>query len=169
MTLSSLNGEHRAASAPAIVLVPGSFSPPHFYEAVASALRNDHGFDTVTVIDMPSVGRHDSKKGRLTEPASMQDDAAEIRRVAGNFIDQGRDVVLIPHSYGGIPATEAVKGIASKDGLESVPGGKSGITTLVYVTSVVPRVGQSCLEVMGGVPDFLTMNVSRSSEEGEWA
>lgn len=50
-------------------------------------------------------------------------------------------MILISHSYGGIPTTESTKG-ASKIERES-QGKKGGIVHIGYMTSIVPAVGES--------------------------
>lgn len=76
-----------------IVLVHGAWhSPWHWHEVVE---RLD---STAVTVDLPSC----------REPyGDLHDDAREIRRV----IEQYEDVVLVAHSYGGIPATEAAAGL----------------------------------------------------------
>ncbi|UZP38422.1 hypothetical protein NXS19_006238 [Fusarium pseudograminearum] len=111
---------------PTLVIVPGSFAPAKI---------------------TPSVGR---KEGR--PPATMSDDAQEISNVVSKLLDEGQDVVLMTHSYGG-----------SRSG-----GKKGGIEKLVYLTSMVLQPGTSNLEAFGGaLPDFLTMEDDYMSLDAE--
>ena len=59
----------------------------------------------------------------------MQDDAALIKQVAETLITQGKEVVVICHSYGGTPTSQALVGVKVK--------------RIVYLTAIVPKVGQT--------------------------
>ena len=99
------------AMAPTIVLVPASFTPADVYTSFLPVLQK-HGFGAVTV-SLPSVGlREDSRA-----PGTMLDDAAEIARVVADLYDkQGKEeVILLTHSYGGIPASESMKFVSAKN------------------------------------------------------
>jgi pimeloyl-ACP methyl ester carboxylesterase len=81
-----------------VVLVHGAWHSPWCWNQVIAEL-NQYGIASVTV-DLPSC-RDDG-----TPAGDMHADAAEIRRT----LDQYEDVVLVAHSYGGIPATEGAAG-----------------------------------------------------------
>lgn len=69
----------------------------------------------------------------------MYDDAALIASEVEKFADQGKDVVILAHSYGGVPMTESVKGLSKKE--RAAAGKKGGIVRLGYMTALVPEVG----------------------------
>jgi pimeloyl-ACP methyl ester carboxylesterase len=109
-----------------VVLVHGAWHGPDCWQPLVSALD---GVDVVTV-DLPSSG---------TTPdglAGLREDAAEVSRVLRG-IDGPK--VVVAHSYGGAPVTEAV----SSD---------SGVTHLVYLCAFQLDVGESLLGLMGGQP-----------------
>lgn len=138
-----------SAIKPTVVIVPGSFSPPEFYDKFVGQLSK-HGYDGVA-ISLPSVG---GKK-----PATMEDDAAAIAKVTSKLADEGKDVILVSHSYGGIPASESAKGLSRKERQES--GKKGGISALLYVTALVVAEGASLGTTMGdAVPDHVKVDVS---------
>lgn len=139
-------------SKPYIIIVPGSFSPPHFYSKIVDELSS-HGYET-TAIHLPSIGRRDP-----TPPATMADDAAYIQSVTSKLADEGKEIIMVTHSYGGICGTESLKGLAKAD--REAAGKKGGISRVLYVTSLVPSVGQSLKGLMGDFqPDYLIVNVS---------
>ncbi|KAF2489457.1 alpha/beta-hydrolase [Lophium mytilinum] len=116
---------------PTILIVPGSFSPPYFYTPISDSLRAA-GYDTY-VIYLPSIGR---KPG----PApTMLDDAAYIADAATKVADEGKDILLVAHSYGGIPATQAIKGLAKTQRKQA--GKAGGIVRLAYLSALAPLVG----------------------------
>ncbi|WP_051941179.1 alpha/beta fold hydrolase [Phaeacidiphilus oryzae] len=83
-----------------VVLVHGAWHSPWSWHRVVEELDGD-GIPSTTV-DLPSC-----RSGPDGAPlGDLHADAAEIRRT----LDAYRDVVLVAHSYGGIPATEAAAG-----------------------------------------------------------
>lgn len=81
----------------------------------------------------------------------MDDDAAFIAKEVERLADQGKDVVLMGHSYGGIPVTESTKGLSREE--RERDGKKGGIVRLAYVTAVVPAVGQNCGDVLANLSE----------------
>ncbi len=135
---------------PTIVIATSSFTLPHFYTTFIEQLKA-HGYDAVAV-EYPSVGE---------TPATMTDDAAAIRKVTMKLVDDGKDVVLIMHSYGGIPGTDSAVGLGKKERAEG------GIVALVYVTAFMIAPGQSMVSASGaddggggGMKDYVAFEVS---------
>ncbi|KAF2220277.1 Alpha/beta hydrolase fold-1 [Elsinoe ampelina] len=114
---------------PTIVLVPGSFSPPAAYTEIISLLRA--ASFPAAAIQLPTT----TKRYPL-EPATLADDAAHIRRVAETLIGQGKEVVVVCHSYGGAPTSEALVGV--------------GVKRIIYMTSIAPKVGEDIATALGG-------------------
>ncbi|KAH8698761.1 Alpha/beta hydrolase fold-1 [Talaromyces proteolyticus] len=125
---------------PTILFVPGSFCPPFFYTSVSDALERD-GYETV-IEPLLSANRAPPDPA-----ATMYEDASILSSRIATLCDENKDVVLVMHSYGGVVGSEASKGL-SKKGREAA-GKKGGITKLIYVTAVVPEIGQSLKDVMG--------------------
>ena len=143
------------AGKPAIVIVPGSFSPAYLYSDVVDKLR-ENGYEAV-VENLPSAARAPPQ-----EAATMADDAAAFHDLVETLADQGKDVVLVSHSYGGVVSTEASKGLSKAERREA--GKEGGITRLVYLTSLVPTVGNSAADLMGTqFPSFLRVQVGADS------
>ncbi|OQV11041.1 hypothetical protein CLAIMM_14946, partial [Cladophialophora immunda] len=137
---------------PVIVIVPASFSPPSLYSGVVEEL-DSHGYDTV-VIHLPSVG------SRSPLPAAtMAEDAGYITSLTTKLADEGKEIVLVMHSYGGICGTESTKGVSKAERAQSQLRG--GVVRLFYISSPVPRVGDSIATQMGdNMPEFITIDVS---------
>ncbi|KIX04502.1 uncharacterized protein Z518_05372 [Rhinocladiella mackenziei CBS 650.93] len=132
---------------PSIVVVPGSFSPASFYIPIVNKLR-ENGYEAM-VENLPSASRSPPEA-----PATMEEDAAFFHDVFEKLADQGKDVVVVTHSYGGVPGTEATRGLAKAERAEA--GKPGGISRLVYLTSVVPPPGNSLQDLMGDlVPSFI--------------
>ena len=134
-------------SKPSILFIPGSFSLPEFYDPVMDAVAAK-GYE-IRGLHLPSVGLK-AGQGREGTPPTMYDDATFIAKEAERLADEGKDVILIAHSYGGVPVTESIKGLGTKD--RQKQGKPGGIVHLAYITSVVPAVGTSAAGVLADVP-----------------
>lgn len=126
---------------PSIVIIPGSFTGPDLYTTLSSQLEG-HGYE-VFVGTLQSASRTPPEKA-----ATMKEDAAYFRGIAEFLASQGKDVVVLGHSYGGIVATESVKGVTKSEREEQ--GKPGGVVRVVYLASVIGDVGQANLEAMGG-------------------
>ncbi|KUI73748.1 Putative methylesterase 6 [Cytospora mali] len=134
-------------STPSILLVPGSFSLPEFYDEVVRAVKAG-GID-VEALHLPSVGVA-SGLGREGTPPSMYDDAAFIAERTTKLADEGREVIIVAHSYGGVPASESAKGMSKSDRQQQ--GKQGGLVRIAYITALVPAVGSAALDVLASIP-----------------
>jgi pimeloyl-ACP methyl ester carboxylesterase len=82
--------------APTMVLIPGSFAHSSLYSTVISPLRSK-GF-SIHALDPPCYPKSYVKGA---PPPSMYDDAKFIASYVEKLADEGEDVVLFAHSYGG--------------------------------------------------------------------
>jgi pimeloyl-ACP methyl ester carboxylesterase len=135
--------------------MPGSFSPATIYDEFAKAVKT-HGINT-RIIKPLSVGKRAS-----LEPGTMSDDANEIARVASELLDAGENVILMTHSYGGIPGTQSLQSLSRAS--RTRDGKQGGVDKIIYLTSVVPPVGASNFDMFqGAMPDFVTVEVFTSA------
>lgn len=84
-----------ASSKPTILIVHGAWSPPVCYEPFQSRLEA-MGYECYCP-QLPSVGPN---SGGVTVNADIE----TVRKVAIDLFDQGKEVVVIAHSAGGVPA-----------------------------------------------------------------
>ena len=61
------------------------------------------------------------------------------------LVENGEDVVVVAHSYGGMVASDAVKDFARIE--RSEKGLKGGVVRIVYLTCIVAGVGETAGEV----------------------
>ncbi len=111
-----------SSTRPRIILVHGAWVGPWEFEPIVQILRGDDW--DVDAIDLPSTG---STEGLLADAAAV---TAAIERADG-------PVVLVGHSYGGAPITQA--------------GDHPSVERLVYVAAFALDAGESALAAMGGV------------------
>ncbi|KAF5580400.1 short-chain dehydrogenase reductase SDR [Fusarium pseudoanthophilum] len=134
---------------PHVVIVPASFAPPSLYSKLVRSL-SQYALET-TVIDLPSVGFRDT-----VSAASMEEDAGHIRKVTTKLADDGHEIILVMHSYGGICGTESTAGVSRTE--RQVSGKPGGIVRLVYISSPVPEIGGSVKTMMGdNMPHFMKL------------
>ncbi|KAI9642995.1 hypothetical protein NHQ30_008729 [Ciborinia camelliae] len=93
-------------SKPTIVMVPGAWHKPDIYSGVASSLEK-HGYPTVSLA-LPSAGAKPSHQ-------DFSGDVSGIRECLTELVSAGKEVILVVHSYTGLPGGEAPKGLSKKD------------------------------------------------------
>lgn len=116
---------------PTIVIVPGACQTPAHYQPFASALQ--HASFQVAVVPLPSLGGSRGWK-------DFSEDVTAIRKVVSNLVDDGTEVVVLMHSYGGMPGSAALRGLGVKDRAKG--GMKGGVKRLVHVASHALREGE---------------------------
>ncbi|KAL8729374.1 MAG: hypothetical protein Q9166_004767 [cf. Caloplaca sp. 2 TL-2023] len=130
-----------ATSQLSIVIVPGAWHQPSAYEKFLSSLQHE-GY-AATATSLPSCN--------ASEPltVSCSTDAAAVRtQILSLLDDEHKDVILVCHSYGGIPGAGAASGLSKRARVQE--GKESGVLGLVYVSGFVVPEKKSLLEIMGG-------------------
>jgi alpha-beta hydrolase superfamily lysophospholipase len=122
---------------PEIVFVQGSFQTPLVYNNVVTGLR-DLGY-SVTLPPRPScsdVNDDDFPTRTLT------DDASAVTKFIEQLAEDGKMVVVVMHSYGGIVGSEAIPESLSYAGRQA-RGQKGGVIHLVFYTAFLLEKGKS--------------------------
>ncbi|UNI24985.1 hypothetical protein JDV02_010697 [Purpureocillium takamizusanense] len=143
---------------PTILIVPGGFTLPELYDNVVAHVTRE-GF-SIEALRLPSVGY------KTDTPGTMQDDAAFIASEVSRHAEAGRKIVLVAHSYGGIPATESTRGLSTAD--RQRQGKPGGLVRLAYISCIILPVGESDASVI--MPDNMMPRASpfeiRLDEDG---
>ncbi len=114
---------------PTFIIVHGAWHRPIHFQLVTKSLTS-HGYKVLAPA-LPSV----DKAPGYTTPDS-QEDIAAVRKVILQEIDEaGNDVILVPHSYGGIPASGAIEDLDPKTRSEA--GKKTSVTGIAAITSYI--------------------------------
>ena len=126
---------------PIIALVPGAWhSPVHYSELIA--LLGASGYQVVSK-------RNPSCDSSNPNAQSVASDAASIRNeLLLPPINDGRDVILAMHSYGGCPGATAAKGLSKAE--VAARGRRGGIIGLLFICAFVAKEGDSLLSVLPG-------------------
>ncbi|KAI1826493.1 Alpha/Beta hydrolase protein [Xylaria intraflava] len=123
---------------PLIVLVPGAFATPACFDKLVAHLGE---FQTYPAA-YPSCNPADPFN------ATCMSDITAMRRILLSLLDQKRDVVILAHSYGGIVAGSAAKGLDQDT--RSAQGYSNAVVGLIYVSGNISLEGESLLEASGG-------------------
>ena len=143
-----------AATKPTVLFIHGSWHSPKHFRPVRD-LFEDAGYPT----ECPCQPSFDTKP----PTTYMYEDAKAIRAELNKLIeDQGKDVIVAMHSYGGVVGTEAVDESLGKKVRESkgLPG---GVLELLYICAFVLKPGDSLASTFAGdFPPFIPVEVSHA-------
>ncbi|GAD96254.1 hypothetical protein FG03116.1 [Paecilomyces variotii No. 5] len=135
-----------ASNKPTIVIVPGSFCPASLYDSLSEKLRK-FGYEII-VGELPSVACEPPQPA-----ATMEEDAAVFHQIIEKLCDQGKQVVIFAHSYGGTVANESAKSLSKTE--RDNQGKPGGIIKIVYLASIITEVGKARLSDFR--PRYLTL------------
>jgi pimeloyl-ACP methyl ester carboxylesterase len=138
-----------AQQKPALVIVGGAWHPAAMYGGLAKGLE-DAGFEVV-VPKLPTVGDNGHK--------TWKDDREAILAVAKPFFDAGREVSVVAHSWGGIPAVEAVTGYQVQD--RQKEGKKGGFKSIAYISAFCLQKGVDLYHAVN--KNYLPCTVSKEA------
>jgi pimeloyl-ACP methyl ester carboxylesterase len=118
---------------PAIVLVHGGGHSPQSYIKFTTELQ-DRGFE-VHAPQLPSC------TGHRPEGTSTQKDPLVVRQVVEQLADEGRTIILIMHSYGGIVGCNAIEDLDIPSRAARGKGG--GVAHLIAIAAFIYPEGYS--------------------------
>lgn len=129
------------AETPTVVLVPGAWhSPQHYYKL--KDLVERAGYDLVSQ-------RNPSCDSLNPDAESAAKDAAFIRnQLLIPLLDAGKTVILVMHSYGGLPGAAAAEGLSQTERISA--GRPGGIIGLIFICAILAHEGQSLLDLLPG-------------------
>ena len=120
-------------SRPVFVVVPGATQTPSHY-AYLLHLLHLCGYGTLTAL-LPSVG------STPLHPVSAADDAEFVRtRMLLPLLDVERhDIVLIMHSYAGVPGSAAARGLGREERRRQ--GKTTAVVGQIFIATILSRGG----------------------------
>lgn len=142
-------------SKPTIVLVPGAWHKPEIYSSVTSDL-DAHDYPTVS-LPLPSAGA-------MPPNMTFDEDVRAIRDVLTTLVElDEKEVILVVHSYTGMPGAEAPKGLGKKERQEK--GLNGGVIRLVFIMAFAMPEGFQPTAGGAQMPEWmkLDLEVSRNS------
>ncbi|KAL3496071.1 Alpha/Beta hydrolase protein [Aspergillus germanicus] len=140
-----------SANLPVIVLVSGAFGTPQGFEKLLPYLTKA-GYATHPG-PYPSCNPSDpANVSAVQDIASLRDNV-----LIPLLNDHGKDVVIIAHSYGGVVAGGAARGLAKET--RKAQGHSTGVIGLVYVAGNITLDGESLFTAVGGAyPPFIKVD-----------
>lgn len=116
---------------PTLIFVPGIWEGPFVFDDVSKRLQS-YGYSTAYA---PLLSTGHASPGNPT----LLDDVQHIRGVIEPLVEEGREIVLVCHSAGGVLGAAAVKDLSLKNRGED--GKKGGISKLVFLSAGLAPVG----------------------------
>ncbi|KAF3385268.1 hypothetical protein F1880_001789 [Penicillium rolfsii] len=113
---------------PVIVIVPGSYHRPIHYRKIIDPLRAQ-GYEVLS-FDLAVCGGEE-----LDPELSFFDDAALIKEHLLPLLDEGKEAVIVSHSYGSLPVSALVDGQTVAERAEK--GLKGGIAAVINIAGFV--------------------------------
>ncbi|KAF4972519.1 hypothetical protein FSARC_943 [Fusarium sarcochroum] len=131
------------SSKPTIVIVHGGWQRQYQYEALAEGLA-EKGFEVLRPENATAGEDISQLKGK-----TYLDDVDVIRDIIETPLAAGKEIILVCHSYAGIPASAAAEGYQVHERKQK--GLAGGIKHVVYLAAVaLPAKGLSLLAAIGG-------------------
>lgn len=143
---------------PTIVICPGGWPSKTCFDPLLDAFSAKK-YDAVW--DISDYKEHNPN---VQPPENL--DTAHLRvKVLEPLINQGKDVALSMHSYGGFYGPAAIQGLSKKE--RSAKGLPGGIVALIWTASFVVKKGATLMGTMGldpnNMPDWIEHDVSCDS------
>lgn len=124
---------------PVIIIVHGAWHRASQWFAFALKLQ-DRGH----IVECPQLK---TCRGEIPPTTTLEDDISLIRDIALSYLQQGREIIAIMHSYGGIVGTNALSGLGKNDSRD--PGMPGYVRGLIYVCAFMPLENASLDSALG--------------------
>ncbi|KAH8653237.1 Alpha/beta hydrolase fold-1 [Tricladium varicosporioides] len=128
------------AHLPTIVMVPGAWHTSKHFKIFSRSLEKLN-FPSVS-IQMPDLGSAHPNSITVT------DDVNSIRSILLYLLSEGKEVILLSHSWGGGPAGTAVNGLSKVE--RQSRGEKGGVVGLIFIAAFLARKGVIFKDALGG-------------------
>lgn len=135
---------------PIYVFVPGAWHTPDTFDSIR-AILSKRGHDS-EAIALPSVGAVEPTK------SGLHADIAHTNGVLRVLAEQGRQIVVVSHSYGGMVGAGAVEGLGYAQRTKA--GQPGGVILVVWLAAFVGTKGKSVIDMLGGSwPPWMVLSV----------
>lgn len=125
---------------PIILISTAAWHPPQCYAPLKTSLES-RGYQ-VTIPQHPSLGPN-------SHGVPWTADRDSLVAAAMPYFEAGKEVVLVTHSYGGVPGGAATEGLGVEE--RAREGKKGGFREIVFIASfAIPFKGWDLLTTFGG-------------------
>ncbi|KAJ5626871.1 alpha beta hydrolase family domain protein [Penicillium herquei] len=128
-----------SVSLPTVVLIPGAWQNPETYEPLRSCLAS-RGYESIC-LSPPSTSLSHGETDLAADSSFVHED------ILRPLVEEGKDVLVVMHSFAGVYGGGAVKGLSKTERSQS--GKPGGIIALVYVAAACIPTGITALQAMG--------------------
>ena len=133
---------------PTVLIVPGGWHVPIHYDPLTKILSS-HGFPAVALL-LPTAGASDK---------DLYDDIAYISSQFQELVEEGgKEVIVVVHSYGGIPGPSAARPFVRKERAQQ--GKEGGVIGVLYISSWAMPAGKTTMEAVADMNiDWMKIDV----------
>lgn len=130
-----------------VVICSGAWPLAKFFEGLVAAFEAKQQLVICRIPD--SYPAYDSDN-----PPTANPDSVYLRKkVLEPLLEQGKDIVLFMHSYGGVYGPASLEGISKKE--RKAKGMKGGVVALVFCAAFIAPKGTTALAAMNIAPENL--------------
>jgi hypothetical protein len=143
-------------STPTIVICSGAWPLAIFFQPLIQAFEAKQHAAICKVVDAYPPFDPD-------RPVTRNYDAVFLRnQVLDPLLEEGKDIVIFMHSYGGVYGPEALEAISKKE--RAAKGLNGGVVAVIFTAAYVAPKGVSAIATMGldpeKLPEYLEHDVS---------
>jgi len=131
-------------SKPTLIFVPGAWHPTQIFNGIIAKLSS-HGYNCIAI---PSLAA-----GHEPAVPDLQPDIDNVHQIVRNEADQGHDVMVVSHSWGGIVGSASLDGLSKTE--RDKDGKRGGVVKLAYMCAFVP-------------PEGVNLTTARGAADSEW-
>ncbi|KAJ5384776.1 hypothetical protein N7517_002687 [Penicillium concentricum] len=126
-------------SKPTLIFAAGAWYPPTIFDPIIKELA-DYSCHTVA---FPSIQQ-------ASGVVDLQPDIEAVRSITQQEADAGHDIVIIAHSWAGLPVSSALDGLSKSEREAADQNG--GVVKLIFIAAFLPGIGESLIGAFGGMP-----------------
>ena len=118
--------------------------------------------NTLDAHGYPTVGLPLPSAGAMPPNMTFDEDVNAIRDLVTKLVDtEGKEVILVVHSYTGMPGAEAPKGLGKKERQDK--GLKGGVVRLVFIMAFAMPEGFQPTAGGAKMPEWMKLNLEVGS------
>ncbi|KGO45705.1 hypothetical protein PEX1_105510 [Penicillium expansum] len=125
-------------SKPTLIFAAGAWYPPTIFDPIIKQLADY----TCHSIAFPSIQQASSV-------VDLQPDIEAVRSITQQEADAGHDIVIIAHSWAGLPVSSALDGLSKSE--REAADQKGGVVKLIFIAAFLPSIGEGLIGAFGGM------------------